>query len=76
MIKTFDINPGTIVWFMYDDKPTSGEVKRVWSNTYVSPLDFETIEESELYYINIKGSEKSFRKADLFPSKEELKKSL
>ena len=76
MIKTFDINPGTIVWFMYDDKPTSGEVKRVWSNTYVSPLDFENIEESELYYINIKGSEKSFRKTELFSSKEELKKSL
>ena len=76
MIKVFDINPGTIVWFMDDDKPTSGVVKSVWSNTYVSPLDFESIKESELYYINFKGSAKSFRKTDLFLLKEELKKSL
>jgi hypothetical protein len=76
MTKTFDINPGTTVWFMYKNKPTNGIVKRVWSNTFVSYGDFETIEESEWYYIMIDNVEKSFRKSELFPSKEELKKTL
>ena len=30
MKKVFDIEPMDLVWFMYEDKPTSGIVAKVW----------------------------------------------
>jgi hypothetical protein len=79
MTKVYDIDLDTTVWFMYKNKPTKGVVKRIWSNTFVSSLDYETVNDSVWYYVHIKGAEndlESFRISDLFLSKEDLKKSL
>ena len=47
MKKVFDIEPGDIVWFMYEDKPTIGTVEKVWSNTFIDPVDCESVCDSE-----------------------------
>ena len=76
MKKVFDIEPGDIVWFMYEDKPTVGIVEKVWSNTFIDPVDCDRIVESVWYYIIIDKKVESFRRESLYPSKEELIKSL
>ena len=40
MKKVFDIEPGDIVCFMYEDKPTFGTIEKVWSNTFIDPVYF------------------------------------
>ena len=76
MKKVFDIEPGDMVWFMYEDKPTIGIVEKVWSNTFIDPVDWDRIVESVWYYIIIDKKVESFRRESLYPSKEELIKSL
>ena len=76
MIKEFDLNIGDVVWFMWKNKPTKGRISKIWSNTFISPVDCDSIEESVWYYIIIDKREESFRRESLYPSKEELKKSL
>ena len=77
MKKVFDIEPMDLVWFMYEDKPTSGIVEKVWSNTFIDPVDCESVCDSEKYFVKIKDNVIcSFEKKELFRDKEELKKSL
>lgn len=76
MIKVFDLNIGDVVWFMWKNKPTKGRISKVWSNTFISPVDCDSIEESVWYYIIIDKRAESFRRESLYLSKEELKKSL
>lgn len=77
MKKVFDIEPMDLVWFMYEDKPTAGIVEKVWSNTFIDPVDCESICEAEKYFVKIKDNVIcTFEKKDLFRDKEELKKSL
>ena len=51
MKKVFDIEPGDIVWFMYEDKPTIGTVEKVWSNTFIDPVDCEFVCDAEKYFV-------------------------
>ena len=77
MKKIVDINPGDTVWFMYEDKPAFGIVEKVWSNTFIDPVDCESVCDSEKYFVKIKDNTIcTFEKKDLFRDKEELKKSL
>ena len=77
MKKVFDIEPMDLVWFMYEDKPTSGIVEKVWSNTFIDPVDCESVCDAEKYFVKIKDNTIcTFEKKDLFRDKEELKKSL
>ena len=77
MKKVFDIEPMDLVWFMYEDKPTAGIVEKVWSNTFIDPVDCESVRDSEKYFVKIKDNTIcTFEKKDLFRDKEELKKSL
>ena len=77
MKKVFDIEPMDLVWFMYEDKPTSGIVEKVWSNTFIDPVDCESVCDSEKYFVKIKDNTIcTFERKDLFRDKEELKKSL
>jgi hypothetical protein len=76
MIKVFDLNIGDVVWFMWKNKPTKGKISRIWSNTFISPVDCDSIQESVWYYIIIDKRSESFRRESLYSSKEELKKSL
>ena len=76
MIKVFDLNIGDDVWFMWKNKPTQGRISKIWSNTFINPVDCDSIEESVWYYIIIDKRAESFRRESLYSSKEELKKSL
>ena len=77
MKKVFDIEPMDLVWFMYEDKPTAGIVEKVWSNTFIDPVDCESVCDSEKYFVKVKDNVIcSFEKKELFRDKEELKKSL
>ena len=77
MKKVFDIEPMDLVWFMYEDKPTAGIVEKVWSNTFIDPVNCESVCDTEKYFVKIKDNVVcTFEKKDLFRNKEELKKSL
>ena len=76
MIKEFDLNIGDTVWFMWKNKPTKGRISKIWSNTFISPVDCDSIVESVWYYVIIDKKAESFRRESLYLSKEELKKSL
>lgn len=76
MIKVFDLNIGDTVWFMWKNKPTKGRISKIWSNTFIDPVDCDNIIESVWYYIIIDKRAESFRRESLYSSKEELKKSL
>ena len=56
MKKVFDIEPMDLVWFMYEDKPTAGIVEKVWSNTFIDPVDCESVCDSEKYFVKIKDN--------------------
>lgn len=77
MKKIFDINPGDMVWFMYEDKPTIGFVEKVWSNTFIDPVDCEAVCDSEKYFVKINDNViDTYEKKDLFVDKQSLIKSL
>lgn len=76
MIKVFDLSIGDVVWFMWKNKPTKGRIRKIWSNTFISPVDCDSIVESVWYYIIIDKKVESFRRESLYPSKEKLKESL
>lgn len=78
MEKTFDINIGTEVWVMHHNRIVTGTVSKVWYTKFISPLDYESILESEWYTVCDADNNKidSFRKESLFLNKEDLLKSL
>lgn len=76
MIKVFDLSIGDVVWFMWKNKPTNGKISSIYYNTFINPVDCDSIEDSVWYYIIIDKRAESFRRESLYPSKEELKESL
>ena len=78
MEKTFEIPVGTTVWLMHKNRAISGTVTKVWYTRFISPVDYETIVDSEWYTVCDAENKKidSFRKETLFLIKEELLKSL
>ena len=78
MEKTFDIAVGSTVWLMHKNRAVTGTVTKAWYTKFISPVNFETIVESEWYTVCDQDNKKidSFRKEDLFLSKEDLLKSL
>ena len=78
MEKTFDIAIGQEVWLMHKDHAVCGTLTKVWYTKFISPVNFETIVESEWYTVCDQDKKKidSFRKEDLFLSKADLLKSL
>ncbi len=78
MEKTFDIAIGQEVWLMHKDRAVCGMVTKVWYTKFISPVNYETMIESEWYTVCDKDKKKidSFRKEDLFLSKADLLKSL
>ena len=78
MEKTFDINIGTEVWVMHRNRIVTGTVSKVWYTKFISPLDYESILESEWYTVCAADKKRidSFRRKDLFLKKADLLKSL
>jgi hypothetical protein len=78
MEKTFDIAVGSTVWLMHKDRVVSGVVSKIWYTKFISPLDYESIVESEWYTVCDADNKKidSYRKESLFPRKEDLVNSL
>ena len=78
MEMTFDIAVGQEVWLMHKDRAVRGTVTKVWHTKFISPTNFTSIIESEWYTVCNQDKKKidSFRKEDLFLSKEDLLKSL
>lgn len=78
MENTFEIPVGTTVWLMHKNRAISGTVTKVWYTRFISPVDYETIVDSEWYTVCDAENKKidSFRKETLFLSKEDLLKSL
>ena len=63
---------------MHKNRAVSGTVTKVWYTRFISPVDYETIVDSEWYTVCDAENKKidSFRKGTLFLNKEELLKSL
>ena len=78
MEKSFDIGVGDKVWLMHNNHIVSGVVSKVWYTKFISPIDYESIVESEWYSVHDEKNKRidSFRKEGLFPTKTELIKSL
>ena len=78
MEKTFDMAIGQEVWLMHKDRALCGTVTKVWYTKFISPVDYETIVESEWYTVCDAENNKidSFRKEVLFPTKQDLIQSL
>ena len=78
MEKTFEIPVGTTVWLMHKNRAITGTVTKAWYTRFISPVDYETIVESEWYTVCDAENKKidSFRKESLFLNKENLLKSL
>ena len=78
MEKTFDIGLGTEVWVIRRNHIVKGTVGKVWYTKFISPVDCESIVESEWYYVCDADGKRidSFRRKDMFLNKEDLLKSL
>ena len=78
MEKSFKWNPGDLVWFMYNNKATCGNISRMWYRTSISCVDHETIFDVERYYVMTGGKDipDSYTLDDLFSDKESLINSL
>ena len=75
---TFDIGLGAEVWVIHRNHIVKGTVGKVWYSKFISPVDFESVEESEWYYVFDADGKRidSFRKKELYLKKEDLLKSL
>ena len=78
MEKAFDIGLGAEVWVIHSNHIVKGTVSKVWYTKFISPVNFETIVESEWYTVCDQDKKKidSFRKEDLFLCKADLLNSL
>ena len=78
MTWKFDIRIGDEVWLMYNDRAVSATVSKAMYTKFISSVDYKTIIESEVYYLTIAGRElrETYTKDSLFPTKEDLIKSL
>ena len=77
MKKVFDIKPGDTVWVMHNNIAVSGTVVKIWYTKFISPVDYETIGENELYYVSANGKKiGDYTRKEIFNTKEDLLKSL
>ena len=78
MEKTFDIGLGAEVWVIHSNHIEKGTVSKVWYTKFISPVDYESVVESEWYFVCDAdgGRIDSFRRKDLFLKKEDLLSSL
>ena len=78
MEKTFDIGLGVEVWVIHSNHIVKGTVSKVWYTKFISPVDYESVVESEWYFVCDADGKRidSFRKKDLYLNKKDLLSSL
>ena len=78
MEKTFEIGLGAEVWVIHSNHIVKGTVSKVWYTKFISPVDYESVVESEWYFVCDADGKRidSFRKKDLYLNKKELLSSL
>lgn len=78
MEKTFEISLGAEVWVIHSNHIEKGTVSKVWYTKFISPVDYESVVESEWYFVCDADGKRidSFRRKDLFLKKEDSLKSL
>ena len=78
MEKTFEIGLGAEVWVIHSNHIEKGTVSKVWYTKFISPVDYESVVESEWYFVCDADGKRidSLRKKDLFLKKEDLISSL
>lgn len=78
MEKTFDIGLGAEVWVIHSNHIVKGTVSKVWYTKFISPVDYESVMESEWYFVCDADGKRidSFRKKDLYLNKKDLLSSL
>ena len=78
MEKTFEIGLGAEVWVIHSNHIVKGKVSKVWYSKFISPVDYESVVESEWYFVCDADGKRidSFRRKDLFLKKEDLLRSL
>ena len=78
MEKAFDIGPGAEVWVIHSNHIVKGTVSKVWYTKFISPVDYESVVESEWYFVCDADGKRidSFRRKELFLKKEDLLRTL
>ena len=78
MEKTFEIGLGAEVWVIHSNHIVKGTVSKVWYTKFISPVDYESVVESEGYFVFDADGKRidSFRKKDLYLNKKDLLSSL
>ena len=78
MKKTFEIGLGAEVWVIHSNHIVKGTVSKVWYTKFISPVDLESVVESEWYFVCDADGKRidSFRKKDLYLNKKDLLSSL
>lgn len=78
MEKTFEIGLGAEVWVIHSNHIEKGTVSKVWYTKFISSVDYESVVESEWYFVCDADGKRidSFRRKDLFLKKEDLLASL
>ena len=78
MEKTFEIGLGDEVWVIHSNHIVKGTVSKVWYTKFISPVDYESVVESEWYFVCDADGKRidSFRKKDLYLNKKDLLSSL
>ena len=51
MEKAFDIGLGAEVWVIHSNHIEKGTVSKVWYTKFISPVDYESVVESEWYFV-------------------------
>ena len=78
MEKTFEMGIGAEVWVIHSNHIVKGTVSKVWYTKFISPVDLESVVESEWYFVCDADGKRidSFRKKDLYLNKKDLLSSL
>ena len=77
MEKSFDYNIGDEVWVIHDNFPIKGKILKIWYTKFISYTDFETVHESELYYVYYQDRKLGqYTLKEMFKTKQDLLKSL
>lgn len=78
MEKTFEIGLGAEVWVIHSNHIVKGTVSKVWYTKFISPVDLESVVESEWYFVCDADGKRidSFRKKNLYLNKKDLLSSL
>ena len=78
MEKTFEMGLGAEVWVIHSNHIVKGTVSKVWYTKFISPVDLESVVESEWYFVCDADGKRidSFRKKDLYLNKKDLLSSL